>query len=840
MRTTPGSGGRRIEQLYEISKLFTVFANTEITVDAALRVIAGTLPLESAILIEAVIGGHSDMIVWPSHGFDAGHLQAAKAHAEQAYAYLVGAHSTEGLELREELGPSTLPAPHDRGHPARRFIVIPLVVGGGGVFGVLQLEGAASLDRDDLEFINTITNQLSIALDRDRVWRHDVVRRRNAQNAQAKYENLVDHLDYAFVWEADPETQRMTYISAQFEPMLGASRHQVLDEPDWWLAHAHPDDRPALSHMFSRALIDPGDKRCDHRYVMADGGVRWLHTSVHLVGGAGEVPRLQGVSFDITDARLAQERVREQLALSTAMAGSLGEGALAIDLDDRITFINDAGAALLRCTPHETVGRRSADIAHVEDNNGIAVESPLSTAIRTGSCVRSDDFTLVRADGTRVPASVTAAPIRRDNRVTGAVLAFDDISERKSAQEVERFLLDAGTQLSSTLETKPVVDAIVRLGVPRLGDICFLDLVENGRSATRVAWAHRDANEQTVLDRTFGDVDAVAFLALPVLDVLETGLPLHVRVVAGVRISRDDVRVATTLGIRTALITPCTIGRRQLGALTFCMLDDRELGERDIALAEELARRGALAIEHARLYEQARDAVALREQTLAVVSHDLRTPLATIMMASTILGDEELARSSRWTTSLAVEKIQTAASRMERLIGDLLDFASIEAGQLAMTTRPEDVASIVKESIAGFEEQARARGVRLVSETAPGIPRVDCDRDRVLQVIGNLVGNALKILKSGDAITLRVKARQHEAVFAVEDTGPGISLADQKHLFDRYFRGLHARYKGSGLGLSIAHGLVEGHGGRIWVDSELGHGATFFFTIPLSASPERS
>ena len=104
-----------------------------------------------------------------------------------------------------------LPAPVDRRPRAQRFIVIPLGVGRGGVFGALQLEGATRLDRDDLEFVNAITNQLAIALDRDRMWRHDVLRRREAQLARAKYESLVDHLEHAFVWEADVETRRLVY-----------------------------------------------------------------------------------------------------------------------------------------------------------------------------------------------------------------------------------------------------------------------------------------------------------------------------------------------------------------------------------------------------------------------------------------------------------------------------------------------------------------------------------------------------------------------------------------------------------------------------------------------------
>ncbi|HEX7836491.1 MAG TPA: ATP-binding protein [Kofleriaceae bacterium] len=118
------------------------------------------------------------------------------------------------------------------------------------------------------------------------------------------------------------------------------------------------------------------------------------------------------------------------------------------------------------------------------------------------------------------------------------------------------------------------------------------------------------------------------------------------------------------------------------------------------------------------------------------------------------------------------------------------------------------------------------------------MPLIRCDRDRVLQVIANLLSNALKIVNQGGSVYLRVKQRENEVVFSVADTGPGIALAEHAHLFERYWRSPQASYPGIGLGLAIARGIVEGHGGRIWADSELDRGATFFFTIPLAASPQ--
>jgi signal transduction histidine kinase len=264
------------------------------------------------------------------------------------------------------------------------------------------------------------------------------------------------------------------------------------------------------------------------------------------------------------------------------------------------------------------------------------------------------------------------------------------------------------------------------------------------------------------------------------------------------------------------------------------MTGDRQHREGDIALSEELARHSATAIEHARLYEEARHAVALREQTLAMVSHDLRSPLATIVMASSMLHDEETTPLNMRSRILAAEKIQTAAERMDRMINDLLDFASIAAGRLSITMKQHDVAGVIAESVASFDALATRRNVALTGEVDPQLSTIDCDRDRIVQVLANLVGNALKSVKSGDSVTVRAAAGDREVMFSVVDTGPGIAAANQKRLFERYWRSPDANYKGTGLGLAIARGLVEAHRGRLWVDSELGRGAAFHFTIPTS------
>ena len=176
------------------------------------------------------------------------------------------------------------------------------------------------------------------------------------------------------------------------------------------------------------------------------------------------------------------------------------------------------------------------------------------------------------------------------------------------------------------------------------------------------------------------------------------------------------------------------------------------------------------------------------------------------------------------------ETIRRAADHMGRLIRDLTDIGQIDAGRFSITCTPQDVPALVREVVEALQPGATQRGSELRAEIEETILPVDADGDRVVQVLSNLVTNALKV--GASQVTVRVENRQNEVVFAVADNGPGIPRDDLPHMFDRYWRGKTAGYKGTGLGLPISKQIVTSHGGRIWIESELGHGSTVFFTLP--------
>jgi signal transduction histidine kinase len=262
----------------------------------------------------------------------------------------------------------------------------------------------------------------------------------------------------------------------------------------------------------------------------------------------------------------------------------------------------------------------------------------------------------------------------------------------------------------------------------------------------------------------------------------------------------------------------------------------RRFSERDLVLAEEVARRTAVAIDNAQLYARAQRATRARENTLAIVSHDLRNPLSSVLMALTLL----LRIPERRKPPVLVaelERIVRGANRMNRLIQDLLDTASIDAGHLSVEPSALDVTIEVFEALEAVRPLADGKSLRLDSDLPKDLPLVFGDGPRLQQVFGNLLGNATKFTPTGGTITIGATRSGDVVTFSVADTGPGIAAAELPRLFDRFWQAPRTARLGTGLGLFIAQGIVEAHGGKLWVESELGVGSTFFFTLPACHEP---
>ena len=305
------------------------------------------------------------------------------------------------------------------------------------------------------------------------------------------------------------------------------------------------------------------------------------------------------------------------------------------------------------------------------------------------------------------------------------------------------------------------------------------------------------------------------------------------------RLSRSSARVGTVLGVAVFLLIAAIAGLNPLLALAIGLtilatgiLSSSVTTIIRRMITEEVAR-SALG----RLYEEAEETIDAREQVLKIVSHDLRNPLNTIGMTASLMLNTTCTAEQQRDHLL---RVQRAGERMNRLIQDLLDVAKLEAGRVAIDAKPLEVAPLLREAQDMLTPLAAERSIQLETVTAESLPTVAADSGRILQVLSNLVGNAIKFTPKGGRIVMRADPDPRGVRFSVRDTGPGIPEEQRTQIFGRFWQANPADRRGIGLGLTIAKGIVEAHGGRIWCDSRVGEGTTFQFTLgremPLNAS----
>jgi signal transduction histidine kinase len=305
--------------------------------------------------------------------------------------------------------------------------------------------------------------------------------------------------------------------------------------------------------------------------------------------------------------------------------------------------------------------------------------------------------------------------------------------------------------------------------------------------------------------------------------------------------SHEDAAVLPawqSLGAHSVLMLPLALGDESYGALTLIGVDPARRFNADLrTLAEKFASVASHTLQNARSYATAQRANQARDEVLGVVSHDLRNPISAIAMCARVLRHSEPVDTAARDDLLLT--ISESTEWMNRLIQDLLDVANIERGQLSLEQRKESPGAIVEQAIHMFAVEASDSGITLGAQVEGELPAVWADAARVVQVLGNLLRNAIKFTPNGGRITVSAGQRDGFVALSVADTGSGIPPDAQRRVFDRYWHSSDgARRRGTGLGLSIAKGIVEAHGGRIWLDSSPGHGSTFSFTLPLASAAQ--
>jgi signal transduction histidine kinase len=536
---------------------------------------------------------------------------------------------------------------------------------------------------------------------------------------------------------------------------------------------------------------------------------------------------------------------------------ALPEPAYLLDEAGRVLACSTVGAAVLGLVPELLVGQPWSHLALGPEERALldsgraicqATQALHSMQAlwpsQTGARPHTFSFTPAREGQGPAWVLVTVRPLTEADTIYSRALALEQASraEVEAAERRQSFLYQAMTTLfAHPPDPQGMYTLLAHLAVPDLADWCLVDAVEQGPWVSRVAVAHLDptqADHARALPRRFERREA----PVGVLRVLHTGEPELVPAVTDslLRAASSEPEhpaLLNRLQARSYMIIPLKARGHTLGAVTFVSgASGRRYGPSDLALAEDLCQRASLAIDNARLFGESRRATRAREDLLAVVSHDLKNPLGVVQLASALLLRGSQGKPGGEPVQKQAGRIQAAAERMARLISDLLDWGRIEAGGLPLEPSVQAVTSLVMEAMESVRPLAEARGLRVTAELPDGDVRVRCDRTRVLQVLGNLLGNAVKFTPDGGLLTVGASEHQGEVWLWVKDTGTGIRPEALPHVFERYWQAKDAESRGTGLGLYIAKGIVEAHGGRIWAKSELDQGSTFTFTLPVVAA----
>ncbi|HUG41098.1 MAG TPA: GAF domain-containing sensor histidine kinase [Longimicrobiales bacterium] len=412
--------------------------------------------------------------------------------------------------------------------------------------------------------------------------------------------------------------------------------------------------------------------------------------------------------------------------------------------------------------------------------------------------------------------------------------AAEDADARVSSREALRFLTRAGRMLSASLDPDQTLERIVRLAVPRVACFAALDLARDDDRLERVGFAHIDATREPLLERVEPFNARVEGL-LPLARVLETGQPLMMEDIEAdwPRDLPEDLQGLERLrrlAARSLIVVPLVVRGATLGTLTLgSTRTDRFYGSNDLALARELARSAGLALENARLYRESQRAIRARDEVLSVVSHDLRNPVGRVRMAAELLLEAEpVADSARGPVGI----ILRAADEMTRLIADLLDVARIEEGRLSLEPGPVQLATLLEHLEQAHAAMAQKQGVEWRVERPPSPPALELDEGRVMQALGNLIGNALKFTPRGGTVRVETRLGPDGIRIGVLDSGPGMSAEQLAHVFDRFWQARPGDRRGAGLGLAIARGIAQAHGGRLWLESEEGQGTRAWLELP--------
>jgi len=403
---------------------------------------------------------------------------------------------------------------------------------------------------------------------------------------------------------------------------------------------------------------------------------------------------------------------------------------------------------------------------------------------------------------------------------------------QKPNETHQKFLADLSYALFERLDSKGRLTKAAELSVLGFCDWIAIGIVDNDCCLRRQVVVHVDPKQ--------ADHAETLCLKYPTLKSLPNEtifLPsVNDETLRKYYFSEDQITLMKLMGMASLIIVPLAARGKVFGSMTFVSAQ-KQFAKDDVYYAEEITRTVGLSVDNTKLFEEAQKAIRIRDEVLAVVSHDLKNPLSAIQLTTQVFQRKFQITNDATIPTAQIQKmmqsIERATTRAILLITDLLDFSKVTSGKLEVVLKPVPVGQLISESVDFLKILALERSLDLNWETQSTDLEVQCELGRIQQVLSNLIGNAIKFTPPGGKINVKAEKLQNEMIFSVRDTGPGIHQQDIPHLFERYWQAKETKQFGSGLGLAICKGIIDAHHGRIWAESEFGHGSVFYFTLPL-------
>lgn len=414
---------------------------------------------------------------------------------------------------------------------------------------------------------------------------------------------------------------------------------------------------------------------------------------------------------------------------------------------------------------------------------------------------------------------------------------------RETSEKRSRQLAGLGSILVQFMDPVVTFRSVGQFCVDEIADWVILHYTDRSNDFHRLGMIHRDPKKQLLCDQLakFPIADSGLKLLEGVVSKQHASLAQDIQTeqVEGRSFNKEAAKLTLEIGIKSFVTAPLIAHGKALGTITFIQAKENYTFE-DVPFLEEFARRTAISMENARLFRLAQKAIKAREDVVAIVSHDLRNPLSAVQLGADLIRKCLLLpwnESVKEQIDSRLECIDRSVDQATFLIQDILDVTKIDSDSLVIEKRPVNPVHLINEAVEVIKPLAEQKRIR-IDLRLPKAEMVLADRGRILQVVSNLLGNSLKFTPDGGSILIRLSHSANSLLFSIRDSGPGIPKENLPHIFDRYWQAQSHQAHGLGLGLSIARGIVMAHGGKIWVESQLGLGTTFYFTLPIPPAAE--